>query len=315
MISALVSLLVIFAAARIVISAFRAFFAWLGRGIEVRWLVQGNYIDTRYAAELHEFIDQVEESAARRAFSYEPWEKRPRLSFEQLRALGHAHSKARELYLHEVALNWYQIVIIFLLGSFIGLILEQIWMFITAGLTESRVGLVWGPYSPIYGFGAVLLTLVCWNLKKHVGSDLAIFVASLGIGGALEQLTGWGMETFLGVVSWDYSGTFGALTKWVSIPFLLMWGLLGLVWSKHIMPELLYRIGMPTTTRQALFVSLLGVYLALDITMTVACFSRMAQRDAGRAPQNAFEQWVDNHYTDEFIAARFQNMMIEGTGT
>lgn len=67
---------------------------------------------------------------------------------------------------------------------------------------------------------------------------------------------------------------------------------------------------MITTQRQLIFISLLALYLSADIFMTVMCFGRKTLRDKGIPPQNAFEAWVDTNYTDEFIAARFQNMTI-----
>ena len=44
--------------------------------------------------------------------------------------------------------------------------------------------------------------------------------------------------------------------------------------------------------------------------MTGACFTRKAERDAGIPPENGFEVWVDENYTDEFIASTFQNLVI-----
>ncbi len=41
------------------------------------------------------------------------------------------------------------------------------------------------------------------------------------------------------------------------------------------------RYHIPTSKRQAIFVTLLTVYLVADITMTVACLGIKAQRDAG----------------------------------
>lgn len=46
--------------------------------------------------------------------------------------------------------------------------------------------------------------------------------------------------------------------------------------------------------------------------MTLSCFSRRAERDRGVPPENGFEQWIDDHYTDEFMSERFQNMVING---
>ena len=211
-------------------------------------------------------------------------------------------------YLDKMHLGWYQVVILFIVGCMAGLLIEEIWMLITAGLTESRVGLIWGPFSPLYGTGAVFLTVICYQLHKHHANNLVIFLVSVVVGGTLEQLTGWGMQEIFHSESWTYAHLPDAITQWVAWRFLGFWGILGLIWCRVIMPRALYKIGEPTSKRQAIFVTLLTVYLVADITMTVACLARKAQRDAGIPPTNAFEMWVDNHYDDSFVSARFQNM-------
>lgn len=214
-------------------------------------------------------------------------------------------------YIDEMHLSWYQIVIIFVVGCMAGLLLEEIWMLITAGLTESRVGLIWGPFSPLYGSGAVLLTVICYQLHKHQANNLVIFLVSVMVGGSLEQLTGWGMQELFHSQSWTYAELPDAITQWVAWRFLGFWGLLGLVWCRVIMPRALYRIGEPTSKRQAIFVTLLTVYLVADIGMTVACLARKTNRDMGIPAHNAFEEWVDAHYNDQFVSDRFQNMTFK----
>ena len=211
-------------------------------------------------------------------------------------------------YLDEMHLGWYQVVILFFVGCMAGLLIEEIWMLITAGLTESRVGLIWGPFSPLYGTGAVFLTVICYQLHKHHANNLVIFLVSVVVGGTLEQLTGWGMKEIFHSESWTYAHLPDAITQWVAWRFLGFWGILGLIWCRFIMPRALYKIGEPTSKRQAIFITLLTVYLVADITMTVACLARKAQRDVGIPPSNAFEVWVDNYFDDSFVSARFQNM-------
>lgn len=116
----------------------------------------------------------------------------------------------------------------------------------------------------------------------------------------------------MGAVSWDYTNVPGVITKWVAVPFLFFWGVLGLVWAKLITPWLLSVIGEPTTRRQVAFVLFLAAYLALDIFMTLACFTRRAARDAGIPPRNDFELWVDERFSNKFMSNRFQNMVIGG---
>lgn len=229
---------------------------------------------------------------------------------EQVITRVRARADEINAYLDAMTLGWYQIAIIFFIGCMAGLLLEEIWMLITAGLAENRVGLVWGPFSPLYGFGAVFLTVVSFELRRHGARGWQVFLVAALIGGLLEQVTGWSMEALFHATSWSYSHLPDHITKWVAWRFLVFWGLLGLVWHRVVMPVLLYRIGMPTSKRQFVFVLLLTVYLAADIFMTVACFNRKTERDLGVPAQSAFDVWVDDHYTDAFIAGRFQNLVI-----
>lgn len=221
-----------------------------------------------------------------------------------------ATNDAVDEYLDNMNLSWYQAIIIFFVGCMAGLLLEEIWMLVTAGLTENRVGLVWGPFSPLYGTGAVLLTVLCFQMRRHGAKTWQIFLISAAIGGGLEQVTGWAMEVLFNAESWTYLHLPDHITQWVAWRFLFFWGLLGIVWTRVIMPKLLYQIGMPTSRRQVLFVTLVAVYLVADIGMTLVCFNRKTARDAGVPPANAFEQWVDTNYTDDFIAGRFENLKI-----
>ena len=226
--------------------------------------------------------------------------------FVRWRATGEAVDE----YLDNMRLGWYQVVIIFFIGCMAGLLLEEIWMLATAGLAENRVGLVWGPFSPIYGTGAALLTILCFYMRKRRARTWQIFLISAVIGGVLEQTAGWAMETLFAAESWTYLHLPDHITQWVAWRFLFFWGLLGIAWTRLIMPRLLYQIGMPTSRRQVVFIVLVSVYLVADIGMTFACFARKTARDAGVPATNAFEQWVDTNYSDEFIAGRFENLKI-----
>lgn len=234
---------------------------------------------------------------------------RAKISKEQQRVIRDARRQLRDDFLNDNCPGFYQYLIIFLVASVLGLILETIWMFVAYGVLESRVGLVWGPFSPLYGCGAVLLTVVLWRLRDQ--PTWMIFLISAGLGGILEQLAGWSMETVMHAWSWSYLHFPDHITQWVAWRFLIVWGLLGVAWCKVIMPELLYRIGEPTSRRQAVVVSSLTAFIALDIAMTVACFWRAGKREEGVPPQNVFEEYVDRHFGDEFIKGKFENLRMD----
>lgn len=271
------------------------------------WLRQGRKLDAPEVSEAREAKEAAEKVAERDLRGIDD-----KTTPQRRATVMRTEHDAIEAYLEEMHLGFYQIIIVFFLGCIAGLFVEEVWMFVTAGLTQSRVGLVWGPFSPLYGFGATFLTLICYEMRRHHAKGWQIFLISMAVGGILEQVTGWSMATLFHAESWTYEYLPDHITQWVAWRFLFFWGILGLTWCRVIMPPLLYRIGMPTSHRQLVFVILVSVYLVADMWMTIACFNRKIARDAGVSASNAFEQWVDEHYTDEFIANRFQNLVIGG---
>ena len=84
-------------------------------------------------------------------------------------------------YLH---LSFFTLFWIFFSASILGLFLEDIFHLVVYGGWESRAGFVWGPFSPIYGVGAVVLTL---SLNRfYYTHDLIIFLVAMVLGSCLE---------------------------------------------------------------------------------------------------------------------------------
>lgn len=222
-------------------------------------------------------------------------------------------SHGEELALSTVYKLWYPLIIIFLVASILGLLLEQVWVLLTQGILQNRPGLIWGPFSPLYGAGAVLLSIMSIVLKRVRAKDWQVFLAGSVVGGVLEQLTGWIMQTLFNAVSWTYESYPDAITQWVAWRFLFMWGALGFIWCKFVLPRLLGIIGTPTTKRQFIAITLVSLYLILNITLTIVCFNRKVARDMGQPPRNTLESWVDLHYDDRFIHNRFENLSIDSS--
>ena len=131
-------------------------------------------------------IDRQRRRSARKhhdpAYASLKTQPKPRLSTEQVQALREARASVREDFLEHMRPGFYHYVIIFIVASVAGLILEMVWMFVSSGRTELRVGLVWGPFSPLYGFGACLLTMVLWNFRTAPRGQVFVLSALLGGG-------------------------------------------------------------------------------------------------------------------------------------
>lgn len=66
-------------------------------------------------------------------------------------------------------------------------------------------GFLIGPYCPIYGWGAVAVTVLVGGMIGRSGTVSEIFWAGVVLCGALEYFTSWYMETLFHARWWDYS--------------------------------------------------------------------------------------------------------------
>lgn len=102
-------------------------------------------------------------------------------------------------------LNFFNLFWEFVVCCVLGLILEIIWHMtvVDPGAYEDRAGLLYGPFSPIYGFGAVLVTLALNRLYNK--NPAIIFCVSAVVGGAFEAFVSLFMQYGFGATAWDYS--------------------------------------------------------------------------------------------------------------
>lgn len=218
-----------------------------------------------------------------------------------------------------IKLNYFNLFWVFFVCSVLGLILEEVWHMVVVdpGVYQDRAGMLFGPFSPIYGFGAVLMTMALNRFYKK--NPLIIFLVSALIGGAFEVFVGWFMQTSLGVVSWSYSHIrlFGmpdpiaVLTGGrTCTPFACMWGLGGLIWIKVLLPRLLKLINMIPWKRRYSATVILTVVMLIDGVMTLQSLDYWYQRVNGTIRNIPVAQFYDKHFDNEYMENRFQSMTM-----
>ncbi|WP_080797400.1 putative ABC transporter permease [Arabiibacter massiliensis] len=209
-------------------------------------------------------------------------------------------------------LDYFTLFWLFVAGCVVGLVVETAFHAIVYGGLESRAGLVWGPFSPIYGVGAVVLTA---SLNRFYHShNLIIFLVAMAVGSVIEYATSWLMEVLWGAIAWDYSGTFGSINGRTNFAFGVMWGLLGLLWVRMALP-FIRRIFSHVDARALaarLVTAALSAFLAVDIVATVLALDREGQRAAGVPATTWTQEFFDEHFPDSFLQARMQNMSVYG---
>ena len=114
---------------------------------------------------------------------------------------------------------------IFIIYSVIGWFMEVVIVSSKKRKVTAR-GFLIGPWCPIYGFGALFITVL---LRKYYEDPIALFVMSFLIGTILEYVTSYLMEKMFYARWWDYSDHRFQINGRVSLTTSLGFGLLGLI--------------------------------------------------------------------------------------
>ena len=209
-------------------------------------------------------------------------------------------------------LNFTKLFWLFVIGSLFGTILETGWAFAEYGHFEYRVGLVYGPFIPVYGGGAVLITLGLYKLYK--ASDIIIYIASGIIGAGFEFFCSYFQEMFFGTVSWDYSDTLFNLDGRTNLMFALIWGFLGLIWVRYLYPLCSKMIEKIPKKIGNLATIALVVFMLFDSFMTCAALQRADERANDIPATNVFAEYLDEHLDDDYLSMIFPHMTNVETG-
>lgn len=115
--------------------------------------------------------------------------------------------------------------LLFLSYSFLGWCMEVICKFIQMKKFVNR-GFLIGPYCPIYGWGALTITVL---LKRYMEDPLVLFVMSTIICSIIEYFTSYFMEKKYHARWWDYSNKKFNINGRICLETLIPFGVLGVI--------------------------------------------------------------------------------------
>lgn len=241
----------------------------------------------------------------RHAVQLEYYKKLHRLKNDAKTAESGEQEKA-EVFVH--GRSFYRAFWIFLVSSFFGVLIEMVWCVITRGYIASRTGLIYGWINPVYGIGALLITVLLSRQKKR--SNTALFLGGVFVGGVFETLCSMVQEFFLGTVSWEYSdSTFNLLGR-SNLIFCVMWGVLVLLWAREVYPSVSHLIALIPVRLGKIVTVLLFILLVADAGISVAAVHRWTGRTKGVPSANAVGSFLDRHYPDPYMKKIYPNMQF-----
>ena len=204
--------------------------------------------------------------------------------------------------------GFFKLASLFILGAFLGDIVETVFCLVTTGRLMSRSSLVFGPFSIVWGLACALLTWILYRYRDK--SDRYIFVFGTVLGGAYEYVCSVFTEMAFGTVFWDYSKIPFNLGGRINLLYCFFWGIAAVVWMKGVYPFLSRWIEKLPARAGKILCSVLLVLLAADMAVSALALARYSKRQAGEAEQTAVGQALDEFFPDEFIEKRYENLKL-----
>lgn len=202
---------------------------------------------------------------------------------------------------------------IFIIVSIIGCVVETIVCIVQKGHFEIRQGVIYGPFIPVYGAGAVLFYVVVpiitgatANNAKEI-SNIKIFVYTMILGGVTEYLFSYGQECLFGTISWDYSNIPFNLNGRTSLLHCIYWGVGGIIFIKFLYPYIENLSNKINMKRLTLATTCLAIFMVYNISISMLAGQRQMERVQNISANSRLDVYLDEKYPDKLMDAIFSN--------
>jgi uncharacterized membrane protein len=216
-------------------------------------------------------------------------------------------AKAKHMNLLD-GVNFYRLFWIFVLCSILGYVLEMAWCLMYHGRFISRNSLVFGPFSIVYGFGGVIITLIIHLLKNQ--KPVTIFVVTTISGAAFEFCCSLLQELIFGTVSWNYGNKPFTIGGRANLLFACGWGLLAILFFQKVLPFFNLLFNRIQNHKGLIFTWMLILFMAANMILSASAVKRQSDRRNGIEASNAYERFLDKEYPDTVLKRIYANMRV-----
>ena len=264
----------------------------------------------RYAAQ-HPVLEQLNQKLGERSATL-----RSRITLYVEKRIQHAYPAAaqpqRSVVL-ERAFRFSDLLWLFVIGAFLGDMVETVFCRLTAGVWMSRSSLVWGPFSVVWGLALVMATVLLRQEKEK--SDRYLFVFGTILGGAYEYLCSAVTELLFGTVFWDYSKFKFNLGGRINLLYCFFWGIAAVVWMRYGYPLVEKLMKKVRSHIRPWMTVLLAVFMAVNMLTSALALVRYDARTSGAAPTGSIDRLLDEHFDDARMERVYPNAKkVEKTG-
>lgn len=192
--------------------------------------------------------------------------------------------------------GFYKLFWLFVIGAFLGDLVETVFCRFTMDRWMSRSSLVWGEFSVVWGLAIVVATALLHKDKDK--SDALLFVTGTLLGGVYEYACSVFTEIVFGRVFWDYSKIPFNLGGRINLLYCFFWGIAAVVWIKLCYPKLSGWIERIPQTGGKIVSWLLIVFMSVNMAVSGLALIRYDARSRGRDAGYKWERVMDETFDD-----------------
>lgn len=133
-------------------------------------------------------------------------------------------------------------------------------------------GFLIGPYCPIYGYGAISMTLL---LKGYANDPIVLFVMAIVICSILEYTTSFVMEKLFKIRWWDYSNRKFNINGRICLETMIPFGILGCLMIYFVNPFMFAIIDMIPSNLINIIVVILFIIYLVDNAISITIISNL----------------------------------------
>ena len=220
--------------------------------------------------------------------------------------IGEENPSAQRKYIFAKGMCLDKLAWVFLVSSFLGALIEMVYCRATGDIWMNRSSVLYGAFSFVWGFGAVVLTVTLQRLAGR--ADRFIFLAGFFIGGAYEYLCSVFTEIVFGTVFWDYSHMPLNIGGRTNVLYCIFWGLLAVVWVKILYPPMERGIEKIPPVAGKVLTWMILLAMAFNGLLTAGAMIRYTQRQSAPQSIGMVTAFFDTHYDDAYMEHRWPNM-------
>lgn len=203
-------------------------------------------------------------------------------------------------------LDLYKIFWVFVVFSVAGTLSEGIYWIFRYGHFAFRTGLIYGPFSQVYGVATALVLLLLYRFRHK--SSLFIFLVSYVISVAFEFTSSLIQEMVFGYTSWDYGDSKFALLGRANLIYAIPWALFGVLMIKSIYPWFCRMLSRFPRKPGIVITWVVLVFMIFNSVVSAAAVHRYQERQQNIPATNFIQSQLDLQYPDSFLEKKFARL-------